>query len=139
MNYYYKIQFGYGKDEYITITQDELHKAVALFVKGNGRGVFKTGAVRGQDIIRIVPDWHKAMGWNGTHQMDTFDYEAIEPYKKRYQLVYDKAKQYAYYLIKNNKENMLTIPFPDVVKELNLDDYKYPEQAKLLADKFTLD
>lgn len=139
MNYYYKIQFGYGKDDYLTITQDELHKAFALFVTGKGRGVFNGGAVRGQDILRIVPDWHTAMGWNKTHQMDTFDYEAIEPKKSRYQLIYDKAKQYAYYLIKNNKEDLLSVPFPDVVKKLMLPDFKYPEHSKLLAEKFSTD
>ena len=107
MNYYFKIQVGYGKDDYITITQDELHKALALFITGTGRGVFENGAIRGQDIVKIIPDWHMAMGWNKTHQMDTFDYEAIEPKRARYNLVYNKAKQYAHHILKNGDKELL--------------------------------
>ena len=33
---YYKIVYGYGLDEYLPITEQELHKAIVLFLEGKG-------------------------------------------------------------------------------------------------------
>lgn len=105
---YYKIVYGYGQEEYISITANKLPKAIALFMQGSGRTTFNTGAIRGQDIMRIVPDYHKALGWNKGYKITAEDSREIAPLEKEYDKTYDKAKLIAEYSIKQNTPEILS-------------------------------
>ena len=134
---YYKIQFGFNEADYLPITSNELPKALALFMEKTGRAIFESGTVRGQDIMRIVEDWHRARGWNQGYKMLPEDFADIEPLRIPYRETYNKAKMIAEYAIKEDRRELLLIPplnalseIPQVPKEIN-------EQTKFLSDKFT--
>lgn len=73
-----KIITGFRRDQHHTISAEEAHKAYYLFLNPEQRGVFKNGiALRGVDIQTIVPDYHATMGWNATHELDSYDMNEI--------------------------------------------------------------
>ena len=112
--YYFKIQFGFLADEYLTIDEQELPKAIGAFLNENSRLVVSSGAVRGKDIIRIIPNWHAEEGWNENHKMDTDDWNAISRKKGKYQKCYEVAKNYVSFLLKSKQEEFLKFPFSDL-------------------------
>jgi hypothetical protein len=114
----FKIVYGYNEGDYIAIDENELPRACALFREGIGRGFFNNGAVRGQDIMRIVPDWHADQGWNKGWKMQADDYEAIRHLERPYQETYEQAKFLAEYAIRENKRELLTQPFQEAIKLL---------------------
>lgn len=73
--YKFKIVCGFREDQEYTIDANELHKAFYLFNNPkNNRTTFRSGvALMGEDIRRIVPDYHATMGWNSTHKLDSDD------------------------------------------------------------------
>lgn len=73
---YFKIKFGYGNDEFISIDETELKKAIEIHLTGKN-GVFKEGSISGKNVIAIVPDWNKAMGWKRDYKLTGEDYTEI--------------------------------------------------------------
>lgn len=121
----FKIVYGYNESDFISIKGDELHKALALFMSGSGRGNFEGGAVRGQDIMRIVPDWHTVMGWNKGYKMGADDFAQIEPLEKEYKIAYQLAKDIAEFAVRENRPELLTrtatealLALPEKMKEI---------------------
>ena len=135
---YFKIQFGFNESEYLPITANELPKALALFVEKTGRGVFESGAIRGQDIMRIVEDWHRAMGWHQGYKMLPEDFQTIEPLQEKYRETYNKAKLIAEYAIRENRRDLLSKPPLEALKEVPQGKMSkhISEEVKKLADKF---
>ncbi len=73
---YFRVKIGYKADEFLAIDETEL--ATALNAQITGRvGVFKTGSVRGNDIISIKPDFNKMLGYNPSYVMTEHDYVEI--------------------------------------------------------------
>jgi hypothetical protein len=73
---HYRVKFGYGKDDFISIEEGELSTALRAQITGK-IGSFKEGTVAGNNIMAIVPDFQKAMGWNRDHQLGSEDYAEI--------------------------------------------------------------
>lgn len=135
---YYKIQFGYSEADYLEIDETELPKAIALFMEGAGRALFENGAVRGQDIIRIVPDWHTDQGWNKGWKMQAEDYQAIKHLEKGYSEIYQQAREVAEYAIKENKRELLSQPFQIAFSQLPPKNKEISESSKKLVDQFKI-
>jgi hypothetical protein len=76
MEKYFKVKTGYDKDAYISITEDELPKALKAQITGQV-AVFKEGSVAGNAILTITPDFHRLMGWNKGYQLTSEDYAEI--------------------------------------------------------------
>lgn len=114
----YKIVFGYNEGDYLPINGNELHKAIALFMEGNGKALFESGAIRGQDIIRIVPDWHAVKGWNRGWKMTTEDYDSIKSLEADYREAYNRAKYIAEIAIRDNKRELLSLSAKDAYSKL---------------------
>lgn len=79
---HYRVVYGYGKDDFISIEESELQRA--LLAQGKG-GVFVTGegTIAGNEIKRIVPDYQRDMGWNRDYQLTGEDYAEIGDAKMR--------------------------------------------------------
>lgn len=107
---YYKIVTGFGNEDFIPITEDELPKALALFIEGKGRGVFLDGAIRAQDITKVVPDWHKAKGWNRGWKLGPEDYAEVRPMEREYQETYQLAKSVAELALRTSRHEILSQP-----------------------------
>lgn len=73
---YFKVQKGYWADDYISIDETELRKAITAQVKGQV-AIFKEGTVSGNSIMSITPDWNKTMGWNRDYKLTGEDYQCI--------------------------------------------------------------
>jgi hypothetical protein len=73
---YFKVQKGYGVDDYISIDETELRKAMIAQVKGQV-AIFREGTVSGNSIMSITPDWNRTMGWNRDYKLTGEDYEYI--------------------------------------------------------------
>lgn len=76
MTKFFKIKIGYQESDYIRIEEDELVPAMKCFLT-NAKGVFRNGVCRGQDIIAITEDWHRAMGWNPGYRLTAEDFAEI--------------------------------------------------------------
>lgn len=113
----FKIVYGYGEADYISITENQLATAISVFMEG-GRAIFNENAIRGQDIMRIVPDWHAEKGWNKGYKMIAEDYADIKPLERDYQDIYNKAKYLAEYSMKENRRDLLSQPLEEAVKVL---------------------
>ena len=79
---HYRVICGYGKDDFISIDETELKKAI--MAQGTGRVVLlNEGSIAGNEIKRIVPDYQRDMGWNRDYTLGGEDYEAIGSAKMR--------------------------------------------------------
>lgn len=73
---YYKVIYGFGPDDYIGITADELRKAMRAQVTGE-IAFFREGSRAGNTIQSIVPDWGKMLGFNRGYKLTSEDYAQI--------------------------------------------------------------
>jgi hypothetical protein len=73
---YFKVQKGYGADDYISIDETELRKAIIAQVKGQV-AIFREGTVSGNSIMSITPDWNRTMGWKRDYKLTGEDYDYI--------------------------------------------------------------
>jgi hypothetical protein len=79
---HYRVMCGYGKDDFISIDETELKKAI--IAQGTGRVVLLSeGSIAGNEIKRILPDYQRDMGWNRDYTLGGEDYEAIGASKMR--------------------------------------------------------
>lgn len=76
MKIHYKILHGFSPEDYIEIEENEVQKAFGAFLQKKD-AVFTGGAIRGNLIQAIKPDFHKTMGWNRGYKLDNFDYEEL--------------------------------------------------------------
>lgn len=79
---YYRVKTGYGKDDFISVDETELPMAVRAQISGRV-AVFKGGTAAGNNIMTIIPDYQRAMGWNRDYQLTGEDYDEIGPTKQR--------------------------------------------------------
>lgn len=140
---YYKIVFGFNEDDYLSITSDELHKAQVIAIEG-GKAIFEAGFFnnRGNDVMRIVPDWHRVRGWNKGYKMTALDHEDIEPLVEDYRKTLANGKLLAEFIIKENRRELLSKPASEVfkeVKQLHSPINKFlNDSTKALSDKFKI-
>lgn len=141
---YYKIVYGFNQDNYFEITSDELHKAHVIAVKGGGAS-FESGFFRnrGQDVLRIEPDWHRVKGWNRTHKMDEFDYQEVSSLVEPYRKTLSNGKELAKYIIHSNRQELLNLPASEAFKEMKKQiespkNKQLSDEAQKLGEKFKL-
>lgn len=80
--FYYKVRLSYDDDaEDITITQDELPNVLWSFVN-DSKVVTTNGAFRGKDIITILPDFNRIMGWNKGYKPNSTDFALLQRNEK---------------------------------------------------------
>jgi hypothetical protein len=98
---FFRVKIGYGKDEFISISESELPMALRAQITGK-IGVFSGGTVSGNHIISITPDWHKEFGYNPLHVLAAEDLSRLSYERKNeYQLSFEVAKEEAMAQIEN--------------------------------------
>lgn len=60
---YFKLQTGFNPEDFISITENELEKAIYAQITG-AVAIFNNGTVRGNNILSLKEDIYKAMDWN---------------------------------------------------------------------------
>ena len=139
---YYKIVYGYGEGDYLPITSDELHKAFFIAMQG-GKAIFESGFFqnRGQDVMRIVPDWHRVRGWNRGWKMTLDDFEDIKSLEESYLKTLENGKLLAEYIVREGRQELLSKParvaFEEVKQLVVPESRELIEGSKELVNKFT--
>lgn len=105
---FYKIQTGYGVNDYVEITEDELEKAFYCFLEGKN-SIYSGGAVKGASIISIKPDFHRIMGWNKGYKLGPEDYGELaeKQIDLKTQRKLSDVKQRVEYLMQSNQTNLI--------------------------------
>lgn len=107
---YFKIKIGYGDNEFIPITEDELETAYYCFLT-DGKAVFDNGPVRGKDIITITEDFNRAMGWNPSFRPTDDDWNDVRRrLGKTYQGALYEAKRRVIELIEKGRQDLIGKP-----------------------------
>ena len=116
---YYKLVYGFNELDYIPITSEELHKAQYIAMYG-GKANFEGGFFnnRGNDALRIVPDVNKALGQNTGWKLTSDDMLEFrnKGFESSYRKTLDNAKLLAEYIKRENKQELLSQPAPEVYK-----------------------
>jgi hypothetical protein len=73
---YFKVQTGYGQDDFISVDETELEMCVRAQVTGK-TALTKQGSVSGNEIKKIIPDWNRTMGYNRLYKLNSEDYAEI--------------------------------------------------------------
>jgi hypothetical protein len=119
MTPYFKVKIGYGVEDFISISKDELEKATYAFIT-NDKVVFQNGVTTGKAIMAIVPDYHKTMGWNYGRKMEDLDFAEVKA------KVGDPVKYIA--LAKENVQAYINAGTPELIGSKPL-EIKAPSKA----------
>ena len=105
---YYKVKIGYNESDYVSIDDSELELALYIFLT-DGKAIFKSGVVRGKDIIAITEDWHKALGVNPKWKLDADDWNEIHKrgIGREYKGSITIAKMRVQFLIESKQEHLI--------------------------------
>lgn len=103
---HYRVKFGYGKDDFISINEKELSMALRAQITGKV-GVFNEGTVSGNNIMAILPDFQKEMGWARDHQLGGDDYAEIGAQKiNDYRLFLEETKNGVYEQLQGGQKQL---------------------------------
>ena len=140
--YYFKVQYGYDKDDYLAIEGHELDKAILAHLTG-AVVAFEHGSVTGSKIIVIKEDFVRAMGWNRGYVLTPEDQHEIELKCKDYTGLIASAKERVGYLIKTNQTHLVgkeqVVPV-GLEKNVNVSSVskEISDLSKSLADKMKI-
>lgn len=73
---FYKIKTGYARDEFLSIPETELAKAVYAHVHGTVF-VHSMGTLSGKLIQRIDPDYHRQLNFNFEYELKGEDFREL--------------------------------------------------------------
>jgi hypothetical protein len=75
---FFKVKFGFGTLDRVSIGEDEIEKAIYAQVTGKPVRL-KNSYINGRNMISITPDYHKYTGWHETYDpKDHEDFRQIE-------------------------------------------------------------
>ena len=78
MIYHFKVKFGFGKMDFVSVKNEEVEKAIYAQLK---KIPVKLGSsyINGSNIVSITPHYHKYTGWYDTYEpRDSDDMKQIE-------------------------------------------------------------
>ncbi len=73
---YYRVVFGYGRDDFFSIPETDVARAIRAQVNGT-IFICDEGTRAGNDIKGIQPDYQRIMGYNRDYQLTGADYKEI--------------------------------------------------------------
>lgn len=74
---YFKVRLGFGKNDFVSIDETDLSKAMRAQVKGT-IVILGGESIAGNTISRISPDYNRIMGWYADYEPTGGDRERLE-------------------------------------------------------------
>lgn len=75
---YFKVRFGFGVNDFVSVKDEEVEKAIYAQVKGTPTRLGNS-FVNGRNIVSITPHYHKYTGWFDSYEpQDGEDWKQIE-------------------------------------------------------------
>lgn len=104
---YYKVKTGYKADEFVSIDETELQKAIAAQI--TGAVAFLGGSsISGNSIMTITPDWNRVMGWNPDYHLMGEDYDEIgKEQVESYRSHFEEIKTTVYTELKSGGQKLI--------------------------------
>lgn len=107
---YFKVVYGFSEDEYLTVDETEVKKAIYAHLTGK-KTAFNSGSVSGDKIIVIKEDWHKELGYNRGYKLKPEDYAEIEAtVAKKYVGLIARAQEEVKQALRENRLVDITKP-----------------------------
>lgn len=78
MNYYFKVKYGFGASDFVSVENEDVEKAIYAQIK---KIPVKLGNsyINGSNIISITPHYHRYTGWFDSYEPHTGeDWKQIE-------------------------------------------------------------
>lgn len=88
---YFKVKFGFGPDEFISVDEAELPMALRAHISGK-KGMFKEGSISGDKIIAITPDFNRALGYNRDYVMKGEDYQELGNARQEHEFLLEEKR-----------------------------------------------
>ena len=79
---YYRVKYGFGKDDFYSVDENELPKALRAQVNGTIL-VCSEGTIGGNNIMAIQPDYNRLLGYNRDYSLTGEDYAELPANAKR--------------------------------------------------------
>ena len=73
---YYRVKYGFGKDDFYSIPETDLEKAMRAQIKGT-IFVCDEGTIAGNNIPSIMPEYQRALGVNRDYSLTVEDYREL--------------------------------------------------------------
>lgn len=73
---HYRVKYGFNKDDFYSIDETELRKAIVAQTKGQ-IFICDEGTIAGNNIISISPDYNRALGFNRDYTLTGEDYDQL--------------------------------------------------------------
>lgn len=74
---HFRVKIGFDKNDYVSVGQEEYSKAVRAQIN-KSVVIFKDhGSISGANIISVLPDWNKELGYNNDYQITSEDMNEI--------------------------------------------------------------
>jgi len=73
---YYRVKYGYGRDEFYSVDETEVQTALRAQITGKV-AVLTAGTIAGNNIMAIAPDYNRALGLNPEYQLAGEDYREL--------------------------------------------------------------
>lgn len=129
--HYFKVITGFGAEDYISVDESEIEKAIyAQLAKVDV--VFRIHGPYSGKIFRIVPDWHRSMGWNHGYKLQPEDMAEIRGKFRKEERLIELATANVLRHMQEGRADLIG-------KEmLRLDDSKTSETVERLAEGMRL-
>jgi len=89
---YFKVKIGFGKTDYIRIDETEVAKAIRAQVNGSVALFSEGGSIAGNNILAVLPDWNRVMGYNRDYELNGEDWNEIGKRVDEYRIFIDQIK-----------------------------------------------
>lgn len=73
---YYRVKYGFDKDDFYSIDETELKKAIVAQTQGS-IFICNEGTISGNNIVSIMPDYNRVLGLNRDYQLTGEDYDLL--------------------------------------------------------------
>lgn len=104
---YFRVKYGYGKNDFHSVNEDELYKGVAAQLTGR-IATFSTGTIAGNSIIAITPDYNRVLGLNADWEMTGEDFRELpKGTRDEHEFILGAEMHYAKALIERKREDLI--------------------------------